>query len=126
MIPRDAAAADAWEQAVRRAPNLVRHLRLVRSKDAGPFVLTVDLFAHDAEGLARLRDAGVLVPGLWAELYAVEVDDVEVHVVESVYAVKVSFPRPVASGDLHDRDITGGQQYASVVEALARSPLGDR
>jgi hypothetical protein len=97
----------------------------VRSKDAGPFALTIDLFAHDADALARIREVGVLDPHLWAELYGVPVDDVEVHVVEAVHAVKVSFPRPIPSGELGDRDITGGQQYALAVEALARSPLGD-
>ncbi len=33
--------------------------------------------------------------------------------------MKISFPRPVASGEFGDTDITGGQQYALVVELIA-------
>ena len=125
MIPRDVADARAWTDVVERVPNLTRHFRLIRSKDAGPFVLTVDLFCHDDDAFRRVLAAGVLDPELWAELYGVPVDAVEVHVVDAVHAVKVSFPRPIPSGDPRDRDITGGQQYSLAVEALARSPLGD-
>jgi hypothetical protein len=113
------------DDVVTRAPNLTRHFRLVRSKDAGPFVLTTDLFCHDAEAYRRVVDAGLLDAAFWAQVYRCEVDVVEVHAVEHIHAVKVSFPRPVVSGDLHDTDITGGQQYAVVIDALARTPLAD-
>jgi hypothetical protein len=114
-----------WDEVVARAPNLTRHFRLVRSKDAGPFVLTTDLFCHDDEAYQRAVDAGLLDPAFWAEVYDRPVDAIEVHAVEAINAIKVSFPRPVASGDLHDTDITGGQQYAVVIDALARTPLAD-
>ena len=114
-----------WDEVVARAPNLARHFRLVRSKDAGPFVLTTDLFCHDAAAYARAVDAGLLDVGFWAAAYDQDPAMVEVHPVEAIHAIKVSFPRPVASGDLTDTDITGGQQYARVVEALARTALAD-
>lgn len=125
MIPVDPPDAAAWVEVVARAPALTRHFRLIRSKDAGPFVLTVDLFCHDREAYRRVLDAGVLDEAVWAAVYGVDPSTVEVHTVEAVHAVKVSFPRPVPSGALADRDITGGQQYARLVAALALSPLGD-
>jgi hypothetical protein len=115
----------SWEEVVARAPNLTRHFRLVRSKDAGPFVLTTDLFCHDGEAYARAVAAGLLEPGFWAAAYDQDPAVVEVHPVEAIWAIKVSFPRPVVSGDLGDTDITGGQQYARRVEALARPALAD-
>jgi hypothetical protein len=124
-IPRDPASADEWTSVLERAPRLTRHFRLIRSKDAGPFVLTVDLLCHDDAAYRRVLDVGVLDPELWAAVFDVPVAGVEVHRMEAIHAVKISFPRPIASGELDDRDITGGQQYALVVEALARSPLGD-
>ena len=33
--------------------------------------------------------------------------------------MKISFPRPVVSGEFGDTDITGGQQYALVVDLVA-------
>jgi hypothetical protein len=115
----------SWEQVVERAPNLARHFRLIRSKDAGPFMLTTDLFCHDADAYRRAVDAGLLEAAFWAAVYGVDVAVVEVHPVEAISAIKVSFPRAVVSGDLADHDITGGQQYAVVVEALARTALAD-
>jgi hypothetical protein len=118
-------AALPWDEVVARTPNLTRHLRLVRSKDAGPFMLTTDLFCHDADAYRRVCEVGVLEPSFWARVYAVDEATVEVHPVEAIHAIKVSFPRDVVSGDPRDRDITGGQQYGVVVAALACTPLGD-
>ena len=108
-----------------RVPNLTKVFRLIRSKDAGPFMLTIDLFCHDADGYRLVLDSGLISPGTFAELYGVPVGDVEIHLGEAIDAIKVSFPRPVASGELADSDITGGQQYGPLVELLAASKLGD-
>ena len=108
-----------------RVPKLTDTFRLIRSKDAGPFMLTIDLFCHDEAAYHRVLDSGLISPGTFAELYGVATSDVEVHLGESIHAIKVSFPRPVASGELADSDITGGQQYGPLVELLAASSLGD-
>ena len=92
--------------------------RLIRSKDAGPFMLTIDLFCHDAGGYRRVIDSGVVAPATFAGIYDVDPDSVEIHFVESLHAIKVSFPRRVPSGELADGDITGGQQYGPLVERL--------
>ena len=56
---------------------------------------------------------------MFAQLYDVRVDDVESYDLSDISAMKVSFPRPIPSGDFGDTDITGGQQYAVLVEYLA-------
>ena len=108
-----------------RVENLTKTFRLIRSKDAGPFMLTTDLFCHDAEKYQRLLDSGVVTPALFADLYGVDPATVEVHRVDTINALKISFPRPVPSGELADDDITGGQAYGPLVEHLAASVLGD-
>jgi hypothetical protein len=107
-----------------RVPKLTDTFRLIRSKDAGPFMLTIDLFCHDAAAYDRVLGSGLVTPATFAELYGVATDDVEVHLGESIHAIKVRVPRPVASGELADSDITGGQQYGPLVELLAASTLG--
>jgi hypothetical protein len=113
------------DEVLERVPRLTDTFRLIRSKDAGPFMLTIDLFCHDAEAYRRVLDVGVVSPATFAELYGVAAGDVEIHLGESIHAIKVSFPRPVASGELADSDITGGQQYGPLVELLATTSLGD-
>ncbi len=104
-----------------------RNFRLIRSKDAGPFMLTIDLFFADAAVHEAFRASRVLSPEVIARLYRLRPEDVEAYDMAEISAMKISFPRAVASGEFGDTDITGGQQYAVLVEylaSLAYSPDG--
>ncbi len=101
-----------------------RNFRLIRSKNAGPFMLTLDLFFADASVHQAFRASGVLDAGVIAQLYRVDPKDVDSYDMAEISAMKISFPRPVASGDFGDTDITGGQQYAVLVEYLAGLAYG--
>lgn len=93
---------------------------LVRSKNAGPFELTFDFVCHDERGYRELLGSGLLTPGLFASLFAVDVTEVGFHAHDAALAVKVTIPRPVVQGSLDDADCYGGQQYALVLDALDR------
>jgi hypothetical protein len=108
-----------------RVHALTKTFRLVRSKDAGPFMLTIDLFCHDETAYQRVLDSGVVTPATFARLYGVDESGIEIHLVETINAIKVSFPRPIPSGELADNDITGGQMYGPLIDVLAASSLSD-
>jgi hypothetical protein len=99
--------------------NATRHFTLIRSKDAGPFMLTIDLFFADADSRRAFLDAEVFSAARISELYGVDPEQVQIYDLADIGAMKISFPRPVISGDLGDTDITGGQQYALVVDMIA-------
>jgi Domain of unknown function (DUF4387) len=99
--------------------NVTRHFTLIRSKDAGPFMLTIDLFFTDEHAHRAFRDAGVLSPERIGELYRVDPAQVQVYDLKDIGAMKISFPRPVPSGEFGDTDITGGQQYSLLVDLIA-------
>ena len=101
-----------------------RNFRLIRSKDAGPFMLTLDLFFADAEVHSAFRESGLLDAAPVAQLYGIDPAEVDTYDMPEVSALKISFPRPIASGDFGDTDITGGQQYALLVEYLAQQSYG--
>jgi Domain of unknown function (DUF4387) len=89
---------------------------LVRSKNAGPFWMTLDIFfATDAE-YEGVASPGVLERREVAELYRVPPDDVRIFHLPSLRAIKISFPRPVTQGSFSDRDIHAGQQYIPLSE----------
>ena len=93
---------------------------LVRSKNAGPFWVTFDIFfATDAdyEGVAA---PGILERGNIADLYRVPLDDVRIFHLPSLRAIKISFPRPVTQGSFTDRDIHAGQQYIPLSQLPAQ------
>lgn len=92
---------------------------LVRSKNAGPFWQTLDVFLPDDDAYRAVAEA----PGLHAEAIgrAYRVDPATIHIfrLPAIRVVKVSFPRPVAQGGVHDRDMHAGQQHVP----LALLPL---
>jgi hypothetical protein len=99
--------------------NVTDHFTLIRSKDAGPFMLTLDLFFRDEHSRRAFLAAEVFTAERIGGLYGVDPGRVQIYDLADIGALKISFPRPVASGELGDTDITGGQQYALVVELLA-------
>jgi len=77
--------------------------QLIRSKNAGPFVLTFD-FMFDRRGeLRRVRDSGVINPALFANLYGTPEPEVEIFQIDAAQAIKASIPRPVVQGDAGPR-----------------------
>ena len=90
--------------------------RLIRSKNAGPFLLTTDIMFADVTAYEHVRDSGVISAGLVSRLYNVSPELVQITNVDPALAIKVSIPRPVPSGDLADTDVFGGQQYGPLVD----------
>src|ERR1700740_3634150 len=86
--------------------------KLVRSKNAGPFWLTIDLMFDDAEAYRRARDAEIVKRAAIARLYNRNPADIIVVNHDTALAIKVSFPRPQRSGSKHASDVYGGGQNA--------------
>jgi hypothetical protein len=88
---------------------------LVRSKNAGPFWLTLDVFLPDEETFELVSKSLVTDPVTIGELYRVDPDQVKVFALADLRAIKISFPRPVVQGSLRDSDMHGGQQYVPLL-----------
>jgi hypothetical protein len=84
---------------------------LIRSKNAGPFWITLDAFFATDEDYRRASAPGVLTEQAVAELYHVPAAQVRVFRLPTIRVVKVSFPRPVVQGGFTDRDMHSGQQH---------------
>ena len=92
----------------------------VRSKNAGPFWVTMELFMKDADGYRVVADESFVNERLIAELYRVEEGTIQVFRIPDLNVVKISFPRPVSQGSLFDRDMHAGQHHVPL--ALVRVP----
>jgi hypothetical protein len=90
---------------------LGRLAELVRSKNAGPFWITFDIFLATDEDYRRAAAPGVVTEHAVAELYHVDPAVVRIYRMPDLRVVKVSFPRPTPQGDFHDRDMHAGQQH---------------
>lgn len=86
----------------------------VRSKNAGPFWLTIDIFCGEktvfqdvCEKLTNIEIANVL-----------DVDEIELKRFEisSLNVLKISLPRPQIQGSIRDRDMHGASWAAIIGE----------
>lgn len=90
--------------------------RLIRAKNAGPFMLTFDVMFDDEAVYRRVIEARVLTKSSFAALYGVPVEDVLFFEHDAAKAIKISIPRPYVQCDPDDGDAYGGQQHAPLVE----------
>jgi len=90
----------------------------VRSKNAGPFWITLDVFLRDDADFAFLTGSGALTPAVIAALYGVAAADVTYVELPTIRAVKISFPRAVPAGSFADRDLHAGQQHIPLADVV--------
>ena len=89
----------------------------VRSKNAGPFWVTVDIFCGDGDRYERVRRAPALSAQAVAALYGVSEDEVRIFADPRLYTVKISFPRLAPQGGTGDADSHAGQQFVPLLSA---------
>src|ERR1700680_5101649 len=88
---------------------------LVRSKNAGPFWLTIDVMFDNQEAYRRVRDREAINRAGIAQMYGRDPSEIIVVNHDAALAIKVSFPRPQSSGSKYDSDVYGGQQYGPLL-----------
>ncbi len=86
----------------------------VRSKNAGPFWVTVDVFCGTPEAYTRLSDA--LKTEEVAALYHQPTQLLKRFDIPDLNVIKFSFPRPVIQGHRSDRDMHGAQWATLLAE----------
>lgn len=85
--------------------------RVIRSKNAGPFTLTIDLiFARESDFNQVLESPAFCRENI-AALYRADAAKIAIHPFRKILAVKVSMPRPLGSGCPGDCDVYGSQQH---------------
>lgn len=90
--------------------------RLIRSKNAGPFQQTLDIMFEVPEYYELVKASGIITPELVARLYRIPAEKVRLTYYDAAYAIKISFPRPVAAGDIGNTDVFGAQQHAPMLD----------
>lgn len=82
----------------------------VRSKNAGPFCLTLEILLKNWEDYNKLVSLNVVTPELISKLYGTPADKVDIFFCENINIIKISVPRPANQGSLQDKDLHAGQQ----------------
>ena len=96
-------------------PTLNELTSVLRSKNAGALLCTLDLMFEDQATYEHVRDSGVITQNLIAELYQVSNNEVSIIPYDVAYAIKITVPRLVPSGSFGDTDIYGAQQHGPLL-----------
>lgn len=89
---------------------------LMRSKNAGPFMLTIDIMFDDLSVYERVKESGALSRAVVAEKYGLTENKVMFFYCDTALAIKASLPRPITQGDIGDSDGHGGQQFIPLMD----------
>lgn len=96
---------------------LIRDIaQICKSKNAGPFMVTIDVLFEDPAVYRQVKATGVLNAALFSKLYGVKEEDVLFTPYDSASAFKATLPRLVPAGDFGDTDMYGAQQHAPLLD----------
>lgn len=87
----------------------------VRSKNAGPFWLTLDIFSHAPEQFSKLCD--IISDEAVAACFDRPVAEINRYEVAELLTIKFSLPRPTVQGVTRDRDMHGAS-FAQLLQSL--------
>ena len=89
---------------------------VLRSKNAGALLCTLDLMFADQATYERVCDCGAINSERIASLYNVSQNQVSIIPYDVAYAIKITVPRLVPSGSFGDTDIYGAQQHGPLLD----------
>ncbi|MGE0719052.1 MAG: DUF4387 domain-containing protein [Alphaproteobacteria bacterium] len=98
--------------------NIRELAHVIRTKNAGPYIVTGDLLFDSDEVYLRVKNSGVITRAHVAELYGITVDEVlSIIHFDAARCIKINIRRPdgQTSGDVDDTDVLGMQQHAPLL-----------
>jgi hypothetical protein len=99
------------------ATRLIDITNVIRSKNSGPYELTLDILFKDRASYERVKQGNFINRELIARLYRVPLAEISSVIgFDPAAAIKVTFKRPVVSGGVGDTDVYGAQQHAPLLD----------
>jgi hypothetical protein len=98
---------------------LVELAKVLRSKNSGPFEITLDILFNDRERYERVAKSNKINKSEIAALYHISISDITNLVFfEKALGIKITFNRKISSGTSGERDVYGAQQHAPLFDIL--------
>ncbi|MFY4777112.1 DUF4387 domain-containing protein [Metabacillus sp. RGM 3146] len=86
---------------------------VIRSKNSGPFELTLDILFESKEAYERVKNSGEISIHRICSLYNITEQQVHQFVFfDQARGIKITIARETPSGTVGDRDVYGAQQHA--------------
>ena len=98
--------------------------KVVRSKNAGPFEITLDIIFKSRGDFLAVKQSGVITRELISQLYNVPTQAIITFgFFELVNAVKITLPRPRPQGGVGETDMHAAQQHVPLQEIRVPWPV---
>ena len=88
---------------------------VIRSKNAGALLITLDIMFNDRATYEQVRDSSALTPRSLSQLYNVSDNEIAIIPFDVALAIKITLPRAVIAGSPGDTDVYGAQQHAPLM-----------
>jgi hypothetical protein len=92
---------------------------VIRSKNAGPYELTLDIIFTDRSVYDTVVATDAISRELISRLYRIsEADVLELVAFDPAAAIKITIRRPRTAGDIGETDVYGAQQHAPLLDLV--------
>lgn len=96
---------------------LVNLAKVLRSKNSGPFAITLDILFDDHDIYKRVVKSNTISVENLSRLYKTDPDEItEIVFFEKALGIKITMNRKISSGSGGDRDVYGAQQHAPLFD----------
>lgn len=90
---------------------------VLRSKNSGPFEVTLDILFDRQEAYERVKQSGAVTKQTVAALYCIPEESItDFACYDAGLGIKITYLRDIASGTVGDRDVYGAQQHAPLMD----------
>ena len=90
--------------------------KIIRSKNAGPFEVTMDIIFQNEEDYRRVLDSGVINRELVSKLYHIDPEKIiTLSSFDAARAIKITSPRPRKQGSIGETDMHAAQQHVPLM-----------
>ncbi len=100
-----------------RSPRTLADMaHVIRSKNAGPTQLTIDVFLVDADAYSLAANSPAMTCAAIAARYGLPEQHVQRHLLAPIHAIKYVMPRAIVAGSPGDGDVYGAQQHGPMLD----------
>lgn len=90
---------------------------VIRSKNSGPFSITLDVLFDDRKIYEKVKNSGIITKQTMAAIYKIQEEAItQIVFFDAALGFKVTFDRKVSSGTCYDTDVYGAQQHVPLGE----------
>lgn len=90
--------------------------KVIRSKNAGPFEITMDIIFKTKKDYEEIKNRGIITKELISKLYQIPVEKIITFVYfDAANAIKITLPRPRPQGSIGETDMHAAQQHVPLM-----------